>query len=130
MLTLNRAFETLALTLPRFDSLAHAATTLALIYQTDVETLPMRSMSTTIGRAAKLSDDELRKLVNLVLRDLQNWGRTILDERGLGGDDDLWGRDKAFAPGHAKIIQDAWDALPEAPVWVAFERQFAALRSR
>lgn len=42
-----------------------------------------------------------------------------------GNDDDLWGRHKAFAPGHAKIIQDAWDNLSEAPVWTAFERQFA-----
>lgn len=127
MLTLHHAFEALALTLPRFDSLAHAATTLALIYKSDIEMLPVRGLSTTIGRAAKLSDDELHKLVTLVLRDLQDWGRTILVERGLGPDDDLWGRAKAFAPGHAKVIQDAWDALSEAPVWRVFERQFMAL---
>jgi len=123
MTSLSRAFETLALTLPRFDSLDHAATALAVVYQGDIEMLPIRSL-----RTAKLSGDQLKKLVVLVLRDLQDWGRTILVERGLGNDDDLWGRHQAFAPGHAKIIQDAWDALGEAPVWSAFERQLAALK--
>jgi hypothetical protein len=128
MLPLLRAFETLALTLPRFDSIEHAATTLAVVYRDDIEMLPIRAMSTTIGRAAKLSGDELKKLVTLVVRDLQDWGRTILTERGLDHDDDAWGRERAFAPGHAKIIQDAWDNLSEAPVWRAFEHQFTKLR--
>ena len=124
MLSLPRAFETLALTLPRFDSLEHAATALAIVYKDDVEMLPVsRSI-----RTAKLSADELKKLVVCVIRDLQDWGRTILNEKGLGHDDDLWGVERAFAPGHAKIIQDAWDALGEAPVWRVFERQFTKLR--
>ena len=130
MMPLNRAFETLALTLPRFDSLAHAATALAVVYQSDIETVPLRAMQTSIGRAAKLSTTEMNKLVTLVLRDLQDWGRAILVERGLGNDDDVWGREKAYAPGHAKIIQDTWDALPEAPVWTVIERQFATLMTK
>lgn len=124
MLSLPRAVETLALTLPRFDSIEHAATTLAIVYQDDVEMLPVSRKV----RTAKLSADELKKLVVLVLRDLQDWGRKILVEKGLGHDDELWGVERAFAPGHAKIIQDAWDALGEAPVWRVFERQFAKLR--
>lgn len=128
MLPLLRAFESLALALPRFDSLAHTATTLALVYRTDIEMTPVRLLSTTIGRTSKLSDDELHKLVTLVLRDLQEWGRAILVEHGLGDADDVWGRENAFAPDHAKIIQDTWDNLAEAPVWTAFERQFAKLR--
>ena len=130
MLPLLRAFETLALTLPRFDALAHAATALAVVYRSDIEMTPLRSLSSTIGRATTLSDDELRKLVTLVLRDLQEWGRVILVERGLGDDDDVWGREKAFAPAHAKLVQDTWDNLSEAPVWTALERQFTKLRSR
>lgn len=128
MLSLPRALETLALTLPRFDSIEHAATTLAIVYQGDVEMVPIRAMSTTIGRAGALSGDELKKFMVLVIRDLQEWARAILDEKGLGHDDDLWGVERAFAPGHAKIIQDAWDALGEAPVWRVFERQFTKLR--
>ncbi|HSX23311.1 MAG TPA: hypothetical protein VLE97_11110 [Gaiellaceae bacterium] len=124
MLSLPRAFETLALTLPRFDSIEHAATAIALVYQGEVEMLPI---SRAI-RTAKLSADQLKKLTVLVIRDLQDWGRKILVEKGLGHDDDLWGVERAFAPGHAKIIQDAWDALGEAPVWRVFERQFEALQ--
>ena len=128
MLTLSRALETLALTLPRFDSIEHVGTTLAAVYQDDVLMLPIRSMTTTIGRDGKLSGDELTKLMILTLRDLQDWGRTVLEEKGLGADDDLWGRERAFAPGHAKIIQDAWDKLSEAPAWRVIGRQFAKLR--
>ena len=121
MTSLSRAFETLALTLPRFDSLDHAATALTVVYQGEM--LPVRSL-----RTAKLSGDQMKKLVVLVIRDLQEWGRTILVEKGLGNDDDLWGLHRPFDPGHAKIIQDAWDALSEAPVWRAFERQLTALK--
>lgn len=125
MLPLPKTFETLALTLPRFDTIDHVGTTLALIYKTDIEMLPLRSLKTSIGRVKKLSDQEMKKLVVCVLRDLQEWGRTILVEHNLGNEDDRHGRHNAFTPGHAKIIQDAWDNLPDAPVWAAFERQFA-----
>lgn len=128
MTSLPRAFETLALTLPRFDSIAHAATALAVVYQGDIEMVPIRALSTTIGRAAKLSNDELRKLITLVLRELQDWGRQILIEKGFGPEDDLWGVERPFAPEHAKIIQAVWDGLSEAPVWRVFNRQFTALK--
>jgi len=99
-----RTFEILALTLPRFDSIDHAATTLVVVYEGDIEMIPFRSKGTDRATRLKLSSDDLNKLVVLVIRDLQDWGRTVLVEKGLGNDDDLWGRHRAFAPGHAKII--------------------------
>jgi hypothetical protein len=130
MLPLAKTLEVLALTLPRFDTIDHVGTALALIYKNDIEMLPLRSLKTSIGRAKKLTDQELKKLVVCVLRDLQEWGRTILVEAGLGDEDDRHGRHNAFAAAHAKVIQDAWDNLPDAPVWAAFERQFEQLGLR
>lgn len=126
MKSLYQTLETLALTLPRFDCINHAATAIVVVYRDEIELTPLGA--STVGRLARLSNDEMRKFIVMVIRDLQEWGRRVLIENSLGEADNIHGRHEAFKPDHAQLIQNKWDSLSTASVWSAFERQFALLR--
>ena len=85
MLNIHSAFQMLALTSSRVASIDDIASTLALVYRDDIDLIPVRELSTTIGRACAwvkshysttvldvVASHGLRaKLVRMVLRDLQ-----------------------------------------------------------
>jgi hypothetical protein len=125
MLNFNQAIEHFALTSSRVAADVDAiANTLATVYADDIPLIPWGDQ--TQRRLSRcLNAAERRRLVLFVLRDLQDGGAKILEDRGLRAEDEAFDSRMTFSEKHRSIIQDEWDALGSSPVWSAFERQIS-----
>lgn len=121
MLSFNIALENLALALPRAGYIDQACDTIALVYRSEIEVLPIARTTLRKFISTPISDQDLGKLVRLMVRDMQRWASAIIDECGLHADDVAFDGLSTFKPEHAKLIQQAWDSQPTAPGWRAFD---------
>lgn len=119
--SLNQTLEHLALSLTRVGYIDQACDVVALVFRSQIEHMPYarRSFARTFPN---VSDRDLGKLVRFIVRDLQRWAKVIIDECGGNADDVAHDCMQTFKPEHAKLVQQAWDQEPTAPVWRAFDR--------